>query len=310
MSADHHAVARCRWCLAAGRDGFFIRQFGWQWRCEHDECFERCVHYAIRHRQPQPGKSEFFYLPLPLQVETEEAPWKRTLVWGAAGISKSFGLRMALYRQCQAIAGAQVLLLRCTLDQLRKNHLQFMDAEADVLGGAKFVGSYPMHMKFDNGSRLYAGYCDDLADIGQHLGPEWDRVAMEEAGLFLPKALEEIPARDRGSSVAREAMAALHQFTGRTTLNANPGGRGWRYCLDFYVDKAPDPDEYPHYQPEFYGNITGGIPDNPYLSEHYARETLGGLNRERYEQLAHGRKDIFEGQFFGEFNPAIHVVRP
>jgi hypothetical protein len=217
---------------------------------------------------------------------------------------------MALYKQCQKIAGTQALLLRCTLDQLRKNHLQFMDAESKALGGCKFVGSYPMHMAFENGSKMYAGYCDDNADIGQHLGPEWDRVLMEEAGFFLPRALAEISARDRGSAPAREAMAALGMTTGRTTNLSNPGGRGWLYLRDFYIDKAPDPEEYSAYEPEWYGNITGDVEDNPYLSENFRRATLGGLNSERYQQLAHGRADVFEGQFFGEFNPAVHVVTP
>lgn len=305
---DPHKVARCRWCLAAGRPGRFVQQFGWQWRCEHEECFDRCVAEAIRHPHPEADASPFFYLPLPLQVEAEQSQVKRLLVWGAAGISKSFGARMSLYKRCQKFPGYQALLLRCTLDQLKKNHLVFMEGEAAVLGECKYVGSYPIHMAFKNGSRMYAGYCDDEADVGQHLGPEWDEVLMEESGFFRIKALEEIPARDRGSAQARPSMAKLGIRDGRTRLLANPGGRGWLYLKDFYIDCAPDPERYPHYETEWYGSLTGDVEDNPYLHENFRRANLGGLNAERYAQLAHGRSDVFEGQFFSAFQPAVHVT--
>ena len=163
----YHGVAKCRWC-----GGRFLKIYGWQWRCETDECFEKCTAEAIMVREPVAGRSPFYYLPLPLQVDVERATIKRVLVWGSAGISKSYGARMSLYKRCQKLPGYQALLLRCTLDQLRKNHLQFMDAEAKALGECKFVGSYPMHMAFENGSKMYAGYCDDITDIGQHIEPE------------------------------------------------------------------------------------------------------------------------------------------
>ena len=301
----YHKIAVCRWC-----SGRFYRIYGWQWRCETDACFDRCVAHAIlKENVADDTESPYFYLPLPLQVDIEESPIKRLLVWGPVGISKSFGARMSLYKRCRKIAGYQALLLRCTYDQLEKNHLKYMPAECSALGDATYKENNKRpKVKFENGSELSMGYCADESDIPQHSGPEWDEVDFEEAGHFLPKALEKIPLRDRGSAVARASMAKLGLYEGRTRLLTNPEGRGMRFLVDHYVDRAPDPADYPEYDPKFYGAITGAIADNPYLSETFRQSVLGGLNATALKQLADGRIDVMEGQFFPTFNPAVHVV--
>jgi hypothetical protein len=298
-----HKVARCRWC-----GGNFVRYFH-HWVCGRSECQERCAHHAVVKLDIIDGESPFLFLPLPFQVDITESPVKRLLVIGAAGISKSFGGRWDLYKCCRQIKGFRALLLRCTYDQLYKNHLQFMHEEARLLGDATFLNStsQPKQQRFENGSAVYMGYCQHTADIGQHLGNEWDRIVFEEAVHFLPRAIAEISARDRGSSTAREAMYALGRETGDCRYLTNPGGQAAMYLDDFCISKKPDAEEYPHYDPQFYGAIYGSITDNPYLSADYKSSVLGGLESARYQQLAEGRTDIFPGQFFSTFNPRLHV---
>lgn len=298
-----HKIARCRWC-----GGPFVRVWA-QWFCANlaQGCPDRQIAHAIHHPTPIEGRSPFFYLPLPLQVDIEESPVKRLLVHGPQGISKSYGGRMSLYARCRKIPGYQALLLRCTYDQLQKNHLQFVRAECDALGDAKYTAGTTKVVEFENGSRIFMGFCDKAADIEDHRGPEWDEVLIEEAVSLLPEAINVITSRDRGSAPAREAMIALGFEEGRSRLLTNPGGRAQMFLEDHYITRSPDRLEYPKYDPQFYGHIMGDIRDNPYLSETYKESVLGGLDADRYEQFAEGRWDIVAGQFFGQWNPTRHV---
>jgi hypothetical protein len=254
----------------------------------------------------QKGDSPILYMPLPIGVELEDSPHKRTLCAGAAGSAKSYTGRWFLYSQCRKLPGSRWLLLRCSYDELDKNHLQFIPAECEQLGDAEWSGGNVRRVTFANDSKIFCGYCDDLADIPKHLGPEWDGVVFEEAVNFLERALSEISARDRGSQTAQRPVGV--EKDGRTFCLTNPGGRGMMYLVDHYIRKEPDPAEYPHYNAEMHGHIPATLRDNPYLPEDYATKNLSGLSAARYKQLAHGDWTVLTGQFFDAFDPSVHVV--
>jgi phage terminase large subunit len=302
QGGKQHGVARCRWC-----GGPFGQVFGFQWLCLTLACAERCIANAIAKPEDSAFDSPLLYLPLPLQVETEEHPVRRLLVHGPSGISKSFGGRWSLYARCRKIPGYTALLLRCTYDQLEKNHLRFMPAEAELLGDAEYKSGNPKRMVFENGSEIRFGYCEDKADIEQHVGPEWDEVFIDEAVKMLPAAIQEITARDRGSATSRPWRMTHGGTKGRSRLLTNPGGRAAIYLDDFFIKRDPDRTQFKKYKPEYYGNIYGDIRDNPYLDEDFEDASLGGLESNRWEQLARGRWDVFPGQFFAQFAPDTHV---
>ena len=303
-----HRVAKCRWC-----GGQFVRVYGWQWLCENEACAERQVAKAVRREHEIPHQSPFLFLPLPFQVDIEDHPVKRLLVHGAAGVSKSYFGRWYAYKRCMQIPGFRVLLLRNTYDQLNKNHLQYMDDEAKLIGldKCKWTGGNVRQMKFFHDDKpeavMFMGYCQDEGDIAQHVGPEWDLVILEEGVTLLPKAIREITARDRGAATSRPYREPLG-VVGQTRILTNPGGRAMNYLDDFYIAKAPDPVEYQNYNPAQFAQISGSIEDNPYLDEDYRESNLGHLDRARHAQLASGRWDVFEGQFFTSFDPTVHVV--
>lgn len=298
----YHGVAQCRWCGGRFR---IVQEF--QWLCENDACAERQISAAYNRPQGSPFPSPYLYLPLPLQVDIDEIEIRRLLVHGPAGISKSFGGRWSLYSRCKKIPGYSALLLRCTYDQLEKNHLKYMDAESRWLVNAKYERGTIKRMAFPEwDSEVRFGYCADLADIPQHTGPEWDEVLIEEAVQMHPQAIEEISSRDRGSATSRP-YRMKHGIKGRSRYLTNPGGRAAIYLQDACITKNPDPLKYPHYKPEYYGAISGDIRDNPYLDPDFIEASLGGLSSGRYEQLAKGRWDVFPGQFFESFDADIHV---
>jgi hypothetical protein len=293
-------VARCRWC-----GGFFVKFFN-QWRCERDECFAKQEAHAILKLVHADGQeSPYLFLPLPLQVDLETSDVKRLLVAGAAGASKSYGARWHLYAQCRRFPGYRALLLRCSYDELYKNHLQFMSSEAASLGDAKYSGGNVRQMAFTNDSIVFMGYCDDAADIPRHLGINWDKIVFEEGVTFLPEALSEISARDSGS-VTRAAVE--DNCDGKTLIVTNPGGRAMPYLIDHYIKRNPDRADYPEYVPEIHGFIPATLEDNPYKAENFASQTLSGLSAARYKQLRFGDWTVFAGQFFSSFNPAKHIT--
>lgn len=297
-TAPRHAVARCRWCKKG-----FVRIYEYFWICESAECATRQVACQLPAQTIIPGQAPWYYLPLPMQVDIEENRTKHLLVAGAAGTAKSFGTRHLLYRYCQMIGGLRVLLLRETYDQLEKNHLQFMEAESRMIG-ASWTGGNVRQMKFPHEkyeqSVMRMGYCAHDADIGQHVGPEWDIVVIEEAVMVLPKAISEIIARARGSATAvRSKMAlGLSPKWGRSICVSNPGGRSMMFLVDHFIRKSPDRDRFKNYKPEKFGHLPSTLDDNPYLEPDYEEENLSHLENSRYRQLRYGDWTAIAGQFF------------
>lgn len=205
-----------------------------------------------------------------------------------------------------------MLLLRCTYDQLNKNHLKFMAAEADQIGKdrVKWTGGNVRQMVFFHEGHpdaiIAMGYCQDEGDISQFVGQEYDLILLEEGVTLLEKAIREISACDRGANTSRPYREAIG-LKGQTRIITNPGGRAMSYLHDFYIGKNPDPSEFANYKPHYYAQIDGVVSDNPYLDEDYEEASLGHLDNVRHAQLAAGRWDVFEGQFFTQFDPSVHV---
>jgi len=306
-----HPIARCRWC---GNQFYRVHALPPQWLCLTPACADRQVQAAIPRlvsaalaELEPPGQSPWLFLPLPLNIDLAESPYKRTLLAGSAGSSKSYGARWMAYRECLARPGLRVLLLRRTFPELEKNHTDFMAAEALALqryghGSVKYFGGYYKSMTFGNNAKIITGHCQHDTDVVKLLGSDFDLILIDEAVNFTEKALAEIPPRDRGSPTAR----ALGATDGKTWLLSNPGGIGMLMLSDFYITKTPDRKEYPTYDPAIYGYIHGAIRDSPYLAPDYVKKNLSGLSAARFKQLADGDWTVFQGQFL-EFDPTVHV---
>src|SRR6188768_327994 len=300
--AQVHPVAVCRWCK-----GQFRRIHQAHWICCTEACAERQLAHAIERNTVAEGDSPYLYVPLPLQVDIDESPVRHLLVAGAAGTAKSTSARWGLYKRCRDVDGYRALILRATFPELEKNHLQFMTRESQLLGDARYVGFQAREMRFSNGAVIYGGSCDDERALSRHIGAEWDEIQLDEAVTFMPKALNEIVPRARGSEPARVAMEALG-LTPRSRCVSNPGGRAMLYLIDHYIRRAPDPEEYPTYQAENYGYIGAMLEDNPFLSPTYEKTELSGLSRARYKQLRFGDWTAFAGLFFDQLDESIHVT--
>lgn len=87
----------------------------------------------------------------------------------------------------------------------------------------------------------------------------------------------------------------------------NPGGKGHAWVKKLWVDRD-FPDELKPYEKEFLF-IPARSTDNPHNPSNYYA-TLLSLPPKLRAAYAEGRWDIFEGQFFDEWQPDLHTCKP
>jgi len=258
-------------------------------------CRKRQHEFSVTKTGPKKqGESPYLYLPTPAQVELHECKALNLLWGGAAGGSKSHGLRWGLYRNALLIPGYEALLLRRSFPELEKTHLRRMARDAVALG-AEYIDSKRL-MRFPNGSLIEAGHCENEDDAIKYLSAEYDEIAFDEASTFLSSVILEISSRARSTKPAVLARGGAF-----VRMGSNPGGVGALFLRDHYITKSPDLDDYPKYKADEYEFIPARIADNPYLEPDYAEHRLDPLPEARQRQLRDGDWDVFEAQFFPEW---------
>ena len=293
-SAQPSADALCCWCHAtlesAGAMAFL---------CPTPACRARQLGWAIQQKTTDPKLGEstsFVYLPTPRQVEFHESRARHTLFGGAAGPGKSHALRWDAYRRCAVFPGYEALLLRRTFPELEKTHMRRAARDAHLFD-ATYVPSDHV-LRFPNGSLLEFGHCDNDAAISKYLSTEYDWIGFDELVTFDAATALEIMTRARSSKPGVTAMVKA---------GSNPGGVGALWVLDFFIDHNPDRERYPGYDASEWNFIPAQLDDNPYRDVHY-EQSLTVLDPARFEQLRHGNWRVFDGQFFGKFSEADHVL--
>ena len=304
MSAWDVSPRKCRWC-----GEFFVKPPGWPWICPTQACLARCAAFGI-----QIG-GLWRYLPLPLQAEMMEAVAPVTvkhdqttnvLVAGAAGASKSHGVRWGAYWWAMAVPKCRILLLREVSDELRRSHvLGLMDVEAEELGAHFVSHPYPL-ARWPNESFIEGGHMEDAAAVKRYLSSEFDIIIAEEATLYDPNALAELITRARTTNEAMKARGGA-----RVWLPTNPGGPSTELLRTLFLDREIDPDDWPQmaedYRPAEWIHVPGTLDDNPYLDPAYERRLAILKQTWRYQQLRHGDWYATPGLFFDHFSPRTHV---
>jgi hypothetical protein len=156
-------------------------------------------------------------------------------------------------------------------------------------------------LTFENGAFIKAGHCDSESDMTKMLSREYDHIIFDEGSTFIPKTMLEISSRARSAKPMVTARGGAF-----VRMGSNPGGIGALHLWDFFIEKKPDIEEYPDYDPTDYGYIPGRLTDNPYLDVKYEKR-LKQLGQVRRKQLLEGDWSSFDGQFFA-LDSSIHVV--
>ena len=296
------------------------------WVCPTRACMDRQLKWSVI--ATQKGKpSRGLYVPLPRQVQWHEAVYDRQitrlLVGGAAGPGKSKWLREMLYRFAQTVPGFHGLLLRRTHKDLDQSHLRFVPYEVAQRGGVWKASDRVVEFAHPGkpAAIIRMGHLEDSGALQNYLSAEYDCIAPDELVTFQKDEMLELFSRARSSNPTLKALRGGFEYwdtneDGEMELmetdgslvagSTNPGGRGAQWIFDFFIDKAPDPEEHPHYKPQFWASHDARVKDNPYISRGYLA-TLKDLPEMRRRQLMDGDWHAHEGQFF-DFRKLIHVA--
>ena len=142
-----HDLAKCCWCGGPFVRGLVSVLGLTPWTCATERCWRRQVAHAMivtlkgrpRLDAPVSGNRRCRFVPLPRQVEAMDLiaqPDGPTyvLIGGAAGGSKSKGVREIGHSCCLQTPRFRVLLLRRTYKELDQTHLRDVELEAPELG--------------------------------------------------------------------------------------------------------------------------------------------------------------------------------
>ena len=214
---------------------------------------------------------------------------------GARGGGKSWALRRKLVAMCLRYAGLHCLLVRRSFPELRANHLySFLKEYGELLAYRESDKT----LYFSNGSRIAFGYCANDGDALQYQGQEYDIIAIDEATQL----------SEFRFSIFKACLRGASPFPRRMYLTCNPGGIGHAWVKRLFIDREFRQGE----RPCDYAFIPALVYDNTVLTTadpDYVR-SLESLPDRLRDAWLYGRWDVFEGQFFPEFDSAVHVCTP
>lgn len=224
---------------------------------------------------------------------------KYTCYGGARGGGKSHVARRKATLIALNYPGVQILLLRRTLNELRENHVIPFLKE---LHGIATYKDNTKEFNFPNGSRIKLGYCDKETDVLQYQGQAYEVIFMEEATHFTEFQFKCLTESNRLSGQCSKAIKPRMYFT------CNPGGVGHIWVKRLFIDREYKEGE----NADDYVFIPALVFENEYIMQNdpdYVK-TLQALPEDRRKAMLYGNWDIFDGQFFAEFDRAVHVIEP
>jgi phage terminase large subunit len=187
------------------------------------------------------------------------------------------------------------LLIRRSYPELKGNHLLPFLRE---YGAMVTYAEGEKRLSFQNGSVIELGYCADDGDALRYQGQEYDVIAIDEATQL----------SEFRFSIFKACLRGTGNYPRRMYLTCNPGGIGHGWVKRLFIDRNYRTGE----RSEDYCFISASVYDNGVLLEkdpEYVR-MLESLPPRMRDAWLYGRWDVFDGQFFPEFNEELHVVEP
>lgn len=160
-------------------------------------------------------------------------------------------------------------------------------------------------MTFSNGSEIKYGHYDGDAAENEYQGTQYDVIFIDEATQLSERAFQYLLGCIRG----------VNEFPKRMYLTCNPGGVGHRWVKRLFIDKvyktnSTNPEE--NENPEDYTFIPATVEDNPWLlksSPMYLKQ-LANMPEDQRRAFRYGDWDALGGNYFKEFSPDIHAMKP
>lgn len=221
------------------------------------------------------------------------------LFGGAAGGGKSYGQIVDALLYALRYPGSRQLLLRRTYPELERSLVRTALAvyPKELYG---YTESRRMG-RFANGSTLDFGYCDNEHDVYRYQSAEYDVIRFDELTHFSQDMYRYLLSRLRGTQ----------GYPKHVKSTTNPGGIGHAWVKARFIDPGPPDRTFaaPGGSRIF---LPSRIQDNGFLMRgdpEYVKR-LENLNERDRRALLEGDWDIFDGQYFSEFDRRLHVMQP
>ena len=225
------------------------------------------------------------------QVDEKVYGIREIMLDGTRGSAKSHAIIAQVgLDDCQRVPGLKYLFLRLTQKAAGQS---FGDLVARVLHGVTHTQNTEQ-VTFANGSRIVIGGFKDDNDVTKYQGIEYDGLVLEEATHI---------SGDKYERLLGSVRTSKPNWVPRVYLSSNPGGLGHLFFRQRFVD--PEKNRTQTFTRRYFSSYL----DNPFIDDGYKRY-LEGLTGDLARAWRDGDWDIFEGQAFGQFREALHVVQP
>ena len=218
---------------------------------------------------------------------------------GAAGGGKSYGQLVDALLFALKYAGSKQLILRRTLPELDKSLVRTA------------LGLYPSQWfdyqksshsgRFCNGSLIDFGYLDHENDMYKYQSSEYDVIRFDELTHFSEQMYVYLISRCRGTN----------GFPKQIKSTTNPGGPGHGWVKSRFIDIGA-PDIQYNFSSGSRIFLPSKVTDNRFLMQNdpnYVKRLKNLAEKDR-KALLDGCWDIFDGQYFTEWDRSVHVVEP
>ena len=196
------------------------------------------------------------------------------------------------------------IIFRRTFPDLEKSlirvSLEFYPREVASYNSSKHIWT------FKNGSIIDFGYIDSENDVYQYQSAEYDVIRFDELTHFTKYMYTYMISRCRGAN----------PFPKHIKSSTNPGGVGHSWVKERFIDIGA-PNQIHEITLENGKKSTvvfipSLVQDNMFLLDNDPDyiDRLELLPEKEKQALLYGDWDIFDGQFFTEFDRKIHVIEP
>ena len=214
---------------------------------------------------------------------------------GARGGGKSWAVRVKALLLALEYPGIRLLIIRRTLPELEENHIRPLRA---MIGEEAEYRDKDKSFRFRNGSLLRFGYCDAESDVLRYQGQEYDCIFLDEATQLTEYQFQTFKGCLRG----------VNRNPKRLYITCNPGGVGHGWVKRLFIERrfqsGENPEDYAFIPADVYDNEALMATDREYV------QRLESLPWNLRQAWLHGSWDVFEGQFFTEWDRSVHVCEP
>ena len=243
------------------------------------------------------GVETVLYEPQPYQRPYHESNTDHLLALGTRNTGKSHVMRWDAIIRCMIFPGFKVLLIRRTIPDLRKSHLNFIDLEMEAIGGVFIWNTF--EARFPNHSKIQFTHCEKMTDVANFLSSGWDLICFDELSTFPLDMFLMI------SAAARVRKDAPYKALVRACSNTLGIGSSW--MKQWFVDKNVNLADFPGYDPHDFEVQYSWAQDNIHIDYSVYKKKL--LNQPEHVRRSWMDLEwINEGAYFTDFRAKKDTV--